>query len=151
MNGPNSTTTDPAEHSARKGRRRAGQSLLCGWCGGQIAVRATGRTPKWCSDTCRHRAWETSRAAATGAVAVRVVDRAIEVERPVTVVERVEVPGTPRGAGWIAALHELARQLNTGRIYDRDLPALNDALNEVLDAYARRPAVVALQRIGRDW
>jgi hypothetical protein len=82
---------------------------------------------------------------------VRVVDRAIEVERPVTVVERVEVPGTPRGAGWIAALHELARQLNTGRIYDRDLPALNDALNEVLDAYARRPAVVALQRIGRDW
>jgi hypothetical protein len=150
MHDPHPSTADPSEHASKKGRRRPGQSLLCGWCGGQITVRATGRTPKWCSNTCRHRAWEASRAAASGAVAVRVVDRTVEVERAVTVVEQVEVPVTTKGAGWIVALHELARQLNTGRVYDRDLPVMADALNEVLDAYARRPAVVALRRTGRD-
>lgn len=80
---------------------------------------------------------------------MRVVDRAIEVALPVTV--EVEVPVTPKGAGWIAALHELARQLNTGRTYDPDLPELNNTLNELMNAYARRPAIVALQRTGRDW
>lgn len=82
---------------------------------------------------------------------MRVVDRTIEVEGPVTVAEQVESPVTPKGAGWIAALHELARQLDSGRVYDRDLPAMTDALNEVVDAYGRRPAVMARQRTGRDW
>ena len=54
----------------------------------------------------------------------------------------------PTGAD---ALLELARQLDAGKIYDRDLLALINALNEALDAYARRPAVRARQRTGKDW
>jgi len=83
----------------QKKRRIPGQVLTCGWCDGQITVATVGRTPRWCSAACRHRAWETSRAAARGAVAVRVVDRAIEVEVPVPVVQRIEVPHTPERLG----------------------------------------------------
>jgi hypothetical protein len=38
-------------------------------------------------------------------------------------------------------LQELATQLDTGAIYDRDLPELTAALNHVLEAFARRPHV----------
>jgi hypothetical protein len=106
-----------------------------------MVVRGTGRTPKWCSDTCRHRAWETSRAAATGAVSVRVVDRTIEVQVPVTVTETVEVPALPKGAEWAGALHELARHIDIGKVYDRDLPALAIGAQAVVDALARRPGL----------
>lgn len=126
---------------AEKGpRRRPGQVLECGWCGGPVKVAQVGRTPKWCSDSCRHRAWEARRAAANGDAAVRVVDRTVEVERAVRVVEQVEVPTLPRGTEWAPALHELARQLDAGRVYDRDLGALADGLTEVLNALQRRPA-----------
>lgn len=74
----------------------------------------------------------------------RVVERVerveVEVEREVHVVEQVEVPVTPRGPGWAPALAELARQLDSGRVYDRDLLALAQGLNEVLQALDRRPA-----------
>ena len=70
---------------------------------------------------------------------------------PVPVEVQVPVPTLPKGAAWPAALHELARQLDTGAVYDRDLPALTAALNTVLDAYARRPAVQARARTGRPW
>jgi hypothetical protein len=39
---------------------------------------------------------------------------------------------------WISALHELAHQLDDGRVYDRDLPDLSVALDAVLEAYSRR-------------
>jgi hypothetical protein len=42
---------------------------------------------------------------------------------------------------WPQALHELARQLDDGRIYDRDLSGLSVALDAVLEAYNRRPYV----------
>ena len=35
-------------------------------------------------------------------------------------------------------LNELARQLDDGRVYDRDLPALARAIEPVLRAYRRR-------------
>ena len=38
-------------------------------------------------------------------------------------------------------LTELTRQLNDGRVYDRDLPELAAALRRVLDAYNGRPYV----------
>lgn len=117
---------------------RAGQQLACGWCGDPIAVRSTGRIPKWCSDTCRHRAWEQSRAAASGRAAVQVVDREVEVAVPIPAVRTVEIIVPPRGPGWIPALYELARALDTGRFYDRDLPELADALGAVAQAYERR-------------
>jgi hypothetical protein len=62
---------------------------------------------------------------------VEVVERRVE----------VRVPVTPTRRDWAALLSELARQLEDGRVYDRDLPALAAALRTVLDAYSRRPYV----------
>jgi hypothetical protein len=119
--------------------RRPGQTLACGWCGTQILLPARGRIPKWCSSSCRHRAWELTRAAASGRAAVQVVDRAVEVDRLVTVVQEVPVATVPNGATWPATLAQLATALDTGRVYDRDLPALAEALAGVADALDRRP------------
>jgi hypothetical protein len=140
MDGPAPPVTPPPPAAAKRRTRTPGQTLTCGWCNQPITVRATGRTPKWCSDTCRHRAWETSRAAAAGKAAVTIVERVIEVQVPTTVEVQVPVPTLPKAAAWPAALTELARQLDTGAVYDRDLPALADALAAVLTAYRRRPA-----------
>ena len=139
-NRPEPTTRRPSEQAAERRTRRPGQVLACGWCGTAIVVPATGRTPKWCGDSCRHRAWETSRAAAAGRLAVKVVDRIVEVDKPVTLVETVEIPALPKGAGWAEALVELARQVDVGKVYDRDLPALASALDAVITALNRRPA-----------
>jgi hypothetical protein len=62
---------------------------------------------------------------------VEVVERQVEV--------RVSV--TPTRRDWAPLLSELARQLEDGRVYDRDLAALAAALRTVLDAYGRRPYV----------
>ncbi len=57
----------------------------------------------------------------------------------VAVITRVDVPTLPRGGvKWVAALHELAGQLDGGLVYDRDLPALTAALEEVLAAAQAR-------------
>jgi hypothetical protein len=119
--------------------RRPGQTLACGWCGSPILLPARGRIPKWCSSSCRHRAWELTRAAASGRAAVQVVDRLVEVDRPVTVVKEVPVVAAPQGPAWPALLAQLAKQLDSGRVYDRDLPALAQALASVADALDRRP------------
>ncbi|HZW44033.1 MAG TPA: hypothetical protein VFF32_06545 [Dermatophilaceae bacterium] len=137
-----STTSDAiAATDDRRSRspRRPGQTLACGWCGSPILLPARGRIPKWCSSSCRHRAWELTRAAASGRAAVQVVDRAVEVERLVSVVQEVPVATVPKGAAWPAALTQLATALDTGRVYDRDLPALAQALADVADALDRRP------------
>jgi hypothetical protein len=110
-------------------RRRAAAS--CGWCGQPIEVKTRGRLPKWCSATCRQRAWEQARAAASGLSAVRVVERPFE----------VRVPATPTRQDWARLLLELAHQLEDGRVYDRDLRDLGAALKVVQLAYERRPFV----------
>lgn len=104
---------------------------------------ARGRVPKWCSDACRHRAWEQRRAAASGLCAVEVVERVVEVVQTERVVEqvRVEVPsGThPRGSSdYAEILYELAMRLDTGRIYERDLGSLTSAMTSLIDAFNRR-------------
>jgi hypothetical protein len=104
---------------------------MCGWCGGPLTVKERGRIPKWCSASCRQRAWEQSRAAASGLSAVSVVERRVE----------VPVPAAPKRADWPALLHELVRQINDGRIYDRDLVNLAAAINAVVDGCGRRPAL----------
>jgi len=54
-------------------------------------------------------------------------------------VKEVPVATVPQGAAWPAALDQLAAALDTGRVYDRDLPALTQALANVADALDRRP------------
>ncbi|HEY5178296.1 MAG TPA: hypothetical protein VIJ07_00730, partial [Dermatophilaceae bacterium] len=104
MNNDGKSTTTDAIAATNDGRtrspRRPGQTLGCGWCGSPILLPARGRTPKWCSSSCRHRAWELTRAAASGHAAVRVVDRVVEVDRLVTVVQEVPVATVPQGAAW---------------------------------------------------
>lgn len=117
-------------------RRRLAASS-CGWCGGPIEYKARGRIPTWCSASCRQRAWEQSRAAASGRSAVQVVERRVEIP----VEQQTPPPPRPRHAEWVGVLTELARQLDTGDIYDRDLPELTGALNQVLDAFGRRPYI----------
>jgi hypothetical protein len=93
---------------------------------------------------CRQRAWEQSRAAASGLAAVRVVERRVEV-RPA---------GAPTRREWPDLLHQLARRLDDGRIHDRDLANLAGAFNEVLETSTRRygiaggPTVIPPHRQG---
>jgi len=95
------------------------ERLKCSWCGASFAVPARGRLPKWCSGQCRHRAWEQDRAARSGRSAVQVVEREV-------VVKEI-VQATPRGAEWADALRALAEQIDAGKIYRRDLPAIAEA------------------------
>ena len=63
------------------------------------------------------------------------------VEVPVvrTVTEHIQLPpAKPAGAEWAPLLGELARQLDTGRIYPRDLPAVAQALDGVIASSNRR-------------
>jgi hypothetical protein len=117
--------------------RRRLAAATCGWCDGPIEIKARGRIPKWCSAACRQRAWEQSRAATSGRSAIQVVERRVEV--PVAM--PTPPPARSRHAEWIGVLNELASQLDTSDIYDRDLPELTVALNRVLDAFGRRPYV----------
>src|SRR5215203_863806 len=118
------------ERQRRQQAQRAAAST-CGWCYGPITPRTRGPIPKWCSATCRHRAWEQARAAASGRAAVQIVERRVEV--------RTRQPLTRRD--WPQALQELAQQLHDGRIYDRDLAGLSVALAAVLVAYHLRAYV----------
>lgn len=45
----------------------------------------------------------------------------------------------PKGASWANALTQLADQLDRGLIYDRDMVALGQAMDEATAALARRP------------
>ena len=123
------------------GRVRRPAAVACAWCGQDVTVPARGRIPRWCGTSCRHRAWEQRRAAESGRSATEVVERVVTVEVPVvrTVTEYVQVPAkTPTGQGWAPLLSELTRQLDTGRIYPRDLAAVTTAVNNVVDAINRQ-------------
>jgi hypothetical protein len=112
--------------------RRRKAATTCAWCGAAIEPKARGRIPKWCSAACRQRAWEQSRAAASGRSAVSVVERRVEV--PVRSFG-VQEGQPPMHGEWARLLHTLAVHLDSGAVYARDIPKLTVALNEVLAAY----------------
>lgn len=133
----------PRNPGTRTAPRVPGQVVVCGWCGVGVTVPARGRVPKWCSGTCRQRAWEQARAAASERAAVTVVDRVVETVRTQTVVHhhRTTVPVAVHPASareWARLLEELASRLDTGRVYDRDLLVLIPAANALIDALQRR-------------
>lgn len=119
-------------------QRRRQAATRCGWCGGAIELKTRGRIPKWCSAACRQRAWEQSRAAASGRSAVTVVERRVEI--PVRSFG-VQEGQQPLHGEWESLLRTLVVQFDSGAIYARDIPKLTIALNEVLAAYERHPAV----------
>jgi hypothetical protein len=110
------------------GRERRAAARTCGWCGGPITSKSRGPIPKWCSATCRHRAWEQTRATTSDRSPVQVVERLVE----------VRVPLAPTRRDWPKLLAELVGQISDGRVYDRDLPGLARQLEKVLQAYRRR-------------
>ena len=151
------------------GKRVRPESVACGWCGKNIDVPGKGRVPKWCGTSCRHRAWEQTRAATSGRSAIQIIERVVTVEpkkpdarrsttpppppQPAPGVPYGPPPGSshrsgpadaatalsaPRPQQWPALLAELTRQLDTGRIYQRDLNALRPALDKTIAAYNRR-------------
>jgi len=101
-------------------------------------VLPVGRVPSWCSNSCRHRAWEQRRAASSGLASREQVERLVEVEVPVTITTEVEVEVLPKGASWAKALTQLAEQIDRGRIYDRDLAGIAEGLGEASKALMRR-------------
>ena len=107
--------------------RRPDQLVACGWCGRAVRVPSRGRVPKWCSATCRNKAWQANHAPTEGPV--RVVQHHVE----------VPTPAEPRNVGeWVELLELLTTRLAQGRIYKRDLPALVPAINHLLDVTDRR-------------
>lgn len=50
----------------------------------------------------------------------------------------VPTPVVPTRRDWAPLLAELARQMEDGRVYERDLAALGAALDTVLEAYGFR-------------
>ncbi len=119
---------EAASLSQADNRARRAAATACGWCGGPITPRGRGPIPKWCSATCRHRAWEQARAAASGRSAIQVVERRVEVSTRIA----------PGRRDWPRLLGDLVRQLNDGQIYDRDLPEVRLGLEDVTEAYNRR-------------
>lgn len=118
--------------------RRPGQTVECGWCGRFVEVPARGRVPLWCSSSCRHRAWEARRASREQQTEVRVVTRTVEVEKPVTRLVEVPVPVEPRSVDeWAALLETFATRLAQGRIYRRDLPTLEPAVQRLAEVWLR--------------
>ncbi len=88
----------------------------CPRCGGPVHWSGRGRRARWCSPACRRAAYEERRAAATGAIAVRVVQR--ETTREPSPAECVaRVLGSPRACREVLnGLTTLAAngQLDTG-------------------------------------
>lgn len=80
--------------------------------------------------TCRQRAREQRRAAASGRCAAEVVERVAHVP--------VDGERTPRHGDWPPLLREFAAQSGSARIYVRELPELSEALAVVVTAYRRR-------------
>ena len=140
---PQAAKEEPPAVARRPSPRLPGQVVECGWCGQNVTVPARGRVPKWCTPTCRHRAWEQARAAASGLAAVDVVDRVVETVKTVTVVQHhtreVPVPWRPASVpDFVDVLADLTRRVDSGRVYDRDLPTLVTAVNATVDALTRR-------------
>ncbi len=111
-------------------------SITCDWCAQPTIVKPRGRVPRWCSETCRHRSWEQGRAAASGRSAIQIVERLVQAPAP----PAPEQP-SPTPIDWPETLGALAAQLDSGRIYDRDLVTLSKALSNVFAAYERHPGV----------
>lgn len=119
-----------------KQRRKPGQTLTCGWCQRAFPLLGTGRLPKYCGDTCRHRAWEHRRALSSKRTPGEVVVRTVQVEN----VSGSSLTIRRNGPGWTEALGELVLDLDRGRVYDRDLRLLAQELEQVLRSLKRRPA-----------
>lgn len=64
--------------------------------------------------------------------------RTVEVDKPVVRTVEVPVPVEPQSAPeWAATLEVLATRLAQGRVYRRDLPVLEPAIQHLVDVWIR--------------
>ncbi|GAA4304896.1 Hypothetical protein KLENKIAIHU_2634 [Klenkia terrae] len=122
---PDGNPPVPAEH------RRAA-ATTCGWCFGPITPKSRGPVPKWCSASCRQRAWEQRRAAASGLSAVEVVERVVQVPAP------PHSRPAPKDQEWHGLIRELTRQLDSHHVYARHLAGIADEVRKLQAALDRR-------------
>ena len=81
--------------------------LHCVECGMQLFYAGVGRKPRYCSQTCRSRAWEKRRAARDGLIAQEVVDRPVEVYKPIDAEQVAQwLSGHPRRLSAVLKLLE---------------------------------------------
>ena len=124
-----------ADQDLTDAQRRRRAASTCAWCGGAIDVKPTGRLPKWCSPACRQRAWEQTRAAASGRSAVEIVERRVEVIPPHPAPTATKPPAR---RDWPAEMRRLTHDLDSGAVYQRDLAVIATAVDEVIAAFRRR-------------
>jgi hypothetical protein len=122
----------PGAHVPMPTERRRAAATTCGWCSGPITPRSRGPVATWCSPSCRQRAWEQRRAAASGLSAVEVVERVVEIPAPPV------PPRHPRHGEWRGLLRELTHQLDDNLVYDRHLAGIALEVHQVSAALARR-------------
>ena len=130
-----STPSAMADEDLTDAQRRRRAASTCACCGAAIEVKTTGRLPKWCSPSCRQRAWEQTRAAASGRSAVEVRERRVEVIAPPAAPVR---PAPIERRDWPADLRRLAHDIDSGALHHRDLAAVATAFDEVIAAFLSR-------------
>ena len=114
---------------------RSTTALECVECGAALSYRGTGRRPRYCSQTCRNRAYEARRAARTGAVATEVVERVVEVEARLNADAVVRwLEGHPRRLSAVLRGMEWTRELQDGLRYGLE----NAATDQVVIARQER-------------
>lgn len=82
-------------------------ALHCVECGMRLFYAGVGRKPRYCSQTCRSRAWEKRRAARDGLIAQEVVERPVEVYKPIDAEQVTQwLSGHPRRLSTVLKLME---------------------------------------------
>lgn len=120
-NPPGRSAAAPARtHSSRPGA----EDLVCERCAEPIEVRSRGPLPRWCSATCRQRAWEERRAL-----------RSLGHEAGA----RKLHPSTVRldTEGWLEQLEALRAQIDEGHLDASSLVGLLDGVRAALVARTR--------------
>ncbi|GHE08715.1 hypothetical protein GCM10011381_10270 [Klenkia taihuensis] len=93
--------------------------------------------PKWCSASCRQRAWEQRRAASSGLSAVEVVERIVRV--PATP-PRPQPRREPRNREWKGLIRELTRQVSGHHVDTPYLIGIAYELRSLIEALEDRDA-----------
>lgn len=99
--------------------------------------RSTGRPATWCSDRCKRAAYEERRAAATGAIGVKIVEKVVEQDVHAVNECANRVMGSPVACRRV--LENLALLAREGQLTDPKWDATVRSLrNLVLDLAPRR-------------
>lgn len=98
--------------------------------------RPTGRPATWCSDRCKRAAYEERRAAASGAIAVKIVEKLVEQDGHGVAECANRVMDSPVGCRRV--LDHLAGLARSGQLQDPKWDATVRSLTNLISAVAPR-------------